>query len=248
MSGKPVPAAAAIEATDVQPCTILQKQLAALAGVPDAVADMVVPLGEPDSAVASILEGNPLAEDWIAPLDVPGEYLVAWSGTLAEDLFGDEPRTWMQAGHKALDAFCEEVAPRLDTLDRTLLFRPHARHVLSDPQGALNFLRQHENEPFGLAVSPGDLLLPSMLENLEDHLERILVFLAPRATMIFLEDVTPAEDGESMQPAPIGEGILPQLQVRELMHAHLPAEMPVVVKPTETAEALQWLDIQPREA
>ena len=229
----------------MRPCTILQKQLATLAGVPDAVADMIVPVGEPAAAIASILEGNPLAEDWIAPLDVPGANLVAWSGTLADGLFDDEPRTWMQAGHNALQAFCEEVAPRLDTLERTLLFRPHARHVLSDPQGALNFLRAHEDDPFGLAVSPGDLLLPSMLEHLEDHLERILVFLAPRASMIILEDVVPAEDGESMEPAPIGEGILPHLQVRELMHAHLPDDMPVVVKPNETAAAMAWLDIEP---
>ena len=80
----------------MQPCTILSQELARLSGVPDAVADMVVPLGEPSMALASILEGNPLAEDWIAPLDVPGECLISWSGTLGEDLFEDAPRTWMQ--------------------------------------------------------------------------------------------------------------------------------------------------------
>ncbi|MCH2160979.1 MAG: hypothetical protein MK085_03805 [Phycisphaerales bacterium] len=228
----------------MRPCTILQKELASLAGVPDAVADMVVPLGEPDVAVASILEGNPLSDDWMAPLDVPGDHLVAWSGTLAQDLFGNEPRTWMKAGHDTFEAFCDQVAPNLDALDRTLLFRPHARHVLSDPQGSLDFLRRREQEPFGLALSPADMLLPSMLDVLEDHVERILTFVAPRARIIFLEDAQPGDDGESMQPAPLGEGVLPHTQVRELLHAHLPEEMPVVVKPSETATALEWLGIE----
>ena len=224
-------------------CTILSKELARLSGVPDAVADMVVPLGEPSMALASILEGNPLAEDWIAPLDVPGECLISWSGTLGDDLFEDAPRTWMQAGHNEFKTFCDGLVEGLEEAGRRMLFRPHARHVLSDPQGSLNFIRGRENEPFGLAVSPTDLLLPDMLERIEEHLERILTQLAPQADMIFLADVRPSEDGESMTPAPLGEGVLPQAQVRELMHAHLPESMPVVVQPSETAAALKWLDL-----
>ena len=225
----------------MRPSTILQKELASRVGIPDAAADLVVPLhGGPTEAIASILPGNPLAEDWIAALDVPGDRLICWSGTLAEELFADEPRTWMQPGHNALHAFCASVAPALESDAKRLLLRPHARHVLSDPQGALDFLRTHAEGPFGLALSPCDLLLPEMLPHLEEHLERILGVLAPQVDILFLEDAQPGDDGTSMTHAPIGEGILPVELTRQLL-GELPEEMPLVVRPTETRQALAWI-------
>lgn len=227
----------------MRPCTILEKGLATRAGIPDAAADLVVPLGGPVEAIASILQGNPLAEDWLASLDAPGERLICWSGTLGEELFADEPRTWMRPGHDALASFCESVSQALRSDGRRLLFRPHARHVLSDPQGSLDFLRSHEDGPFGLAVSPSDLILPEMINDLQEHLERILGVLAPQAEILFLEDARPSEDGESMEFAPIGEGVLPRELVRDLLSAHIPPEMPLVVRPSETKSALEWLGI-----
>lgn len=227
----------------VRPCTILEKGLASRAGIPDAAADLVVPLGGPAEAIASILPGNPLAEDWLASLDVPGERLVCWSGTLAEELFADEPRTWMRPGHAALEEFCDSVAPALKADSRRMLLRPHARHVLSDPQGSLDFLRKHEGDPFGLAVSPCDLLLPEMLEQLEEHLERILGILAPRAEILFLEDARPTEDGQAMEYAPIGKGVLPQELTRDILLGGMPQQVPLVVRASESRDALAWLGI-----
>ena len=224
-------------------CTILDKRLATLAGVPDAITDLVVPLGTPNQAIAAILEGNPLSEGWIGALDVPGNMLISWSGTLAEELFGEDPRTWMQYGQKAFIEFCSSVAPALEKSERTLLFRPHARHVLSDTQSSLDFKRKHENGPFGLAVSPCDLLVPDMLDTLEDHLERILTFLAPQAHVVFIEDARPSECGEIMERVPLGDGILPQDLVKSLLHEHLPADMPIVVQASESSVALDWLGL-----
>ena len=224
-------------------CTILDKRLATLAGVPDAISDVVVPLGKPNHAMAAILEGNPLSEGWIGALDVPGDTLISWSGTLAEELFGEDPRTWMQYGQTAFTEFCSAVAPALEKSKRTLLFRPHARHVLSDTQSSLDFSRKHEDGPFGLAVSPCDLLVPDMLNTLEDHLERILTFLAPQAQMLFIEDARPSSDGETMERAPLGEGVLPQELVRSLLHTHLPEDMPVILPASQSAAALEWLGL-----
>ena len=227
----------------MRPCTILEQGLAIRAGVPDAAADLVVPLGGPVEAIASILEGNPLAADWLATLDVPGDRLICWSGTLGDELFADEPRTWMRPGHDALESFCNSVSDILAADSRRLLFRPHARHVLSDPQGSLDFLRTHEDGPFGLAVSPCDLILPGMLDALAEHLERILGVLAPQADILFIEDARPSQDGETMEFAPIGEGVLPRELVQDLLAAHLPEHMPLVVRPTESKKALEWLGI-----
>ena len=64
--------------------TILDTSTARAIGVPDAVFDLVVPQGLAGGAIATILPGNPLADDWVMPLDLPGDLMVAWSGTLAE--------------------------------------------------------------------------------------------------------------------------------------------------------------------
>ena len=212
--------------------TILDVSTARAVGIPDAVADVVVPHGLPGSAIASIVPGNPLAADWTCPLDLPGELLVAWSGTLADDLFQDDPRTWMAGGHEQFESFCDQVREPLTAMGRRLCFRPHARHVLSDPQGTLDFLRRREGEPFGLALSPIDLLVPSMIPDAEDHFTRILDFMVPRADLLIFGDAVPDEDDEeSMTAAPLGDGLLPGPAVVEAILDRLPDHAWVVPSP-----------------
>lgn len=215
--------------------TVLTADLARLAGVPDAVADLVVPLGSPDTAIASILDGNPLADGWFASIDVPGSLLVAYSGTLADELFGDDPRTWMGAGHAAFKDLCAAVAPALKANDRRLLFRPHARHVLSDPQSCVDFLRKNEASPFGLAVSPCDFFVPGMVEMSADHFGRIEASVLPLAELVFLEDKRPGSS-DLLEPCPLGEGILPRTIL-----ANVAAETPIVVASSDAETARAWL-------
>ena len=224
--------------------TILDVATARAAGVPDAVADLVLPHGTPGEAIASIVPGNPLAEDWVCPLDLPGDLLIAWSGTMAEELFADDPRTWMAAGHERFEAFCDDVRDPLADAGRRLCFRPHARHVLSDPQGTLDFLRRREGEPFGLALSPVDLLLPSMLTDAEDHFTRILDFMIPRADLLLIEDATPLDSDEeideAMSSVPFGAGVLPGPALREAVSTRLREDAWVVVKPADLPAATAW--------
>ncbi len=224
--------------------TILDVATARAAGVPDAIADLVVPHGVPGEAIASIVPGNPLADDWTCPLDLPGDLLVAWSGTLADDLFADDPRTWMAAGHERFEAFCDDVRGPLAEAGRRLCFRPHARHVLSDPQGTLDFLRRREDEPFGLALSPGDLLLPSMLSDAEDHFARILEFMIPRADLLLLEDVAPVPPGddtdEAMTSAAFGTGVLPRPNLLDATLRGLRDQAWAVARPADIAAVATW--------
>ncbi|MAD77867.1 MAG: hypothetical protein CMJ51_00675 [Planctomycetaceae bacterium] len=219
--------------------TILDVSTARAVGIPDAIADVVVPHGIPGSAIASIVPGNPLADDWTCPLDLPGDLLITWSGTLAEDLFGDDPRTWMASGHERFESFCDQVRDALTAAGRRLCFRPHARHVLSDPQGTLDFLRRREGEPFGLALSPIDLLLPSMQSDAEDHFTRILDFMVPKADLLILGDARVEADGdESMTAAPLGEGLLPGPAVIEAILTRLPDHAWVVAAPADVPAAI----------
>ena len=192
-------------------------------------------------ALASFADGNPLADDWALDIELPGERIVCWSGTLAESLFGDEPRTWMREGHAAFRDFCDAAAPTLLAQRRTLAFRPHARHVLSDVQGCVNFLRERDGQPFDIAVGPADLLTPSMLGDIEDHLRRIIPGLAARSAMFLLHDAV--VDGDLLRPAPLGEGVLPRDLVCSLLSDHAPADLPIVLLPQRLEQQLAWLGV-----
>jgi hypothetical protein len=195
------------------------------------------------TVLAAFADGNPLADDWMLDLELPGSSVVCWSGTLADTLFGDDPATWMRSGHDAFRAFCDAAAPTLVARGRRLAFRPHARHVLSDVQGCLNLVRERAGQPFGLAVGPGDLLLRSMLGDIEDHLVRSITTLAPRAAMFLLHDVRPAEDRDDdlLVPVPLGSGVLPRDLVRSLLAEHAPPDLPVVLLPQELDRQREWL-------
>jgi hypothetical protein len=192
-------------------------------------------------ALASFADGNPLSEEWMLDIELPGERIVCWSGTLASELFGDEPRTWMGDGHQAFRQFCDSAAPTLLAQRRTLAFRPHARHVLSDVQGCVNLLRERDGQPFEIAVGPVDLLTPGMLGDIEDHLRRIIPILAPRATMFLLHDGV--IDGENLRSVPLGQGLLPRDLLRGLLRDYAPADLPIVLVPREIERQLEWLGL-----
>lgn len=194
--------------------------------------------------VASFVDGNPLADDWLLDLEVPGDVIITWSGTLASTLFGDDPRTWMRAGHDAFRAYCDSAAPTLVAQERRIAFRAHARHVLSDVQGCLNFLRMREGQPFDLAFAPADLLTPDMLPNAEDHLTRAFEALGSRAKVVLLHDALPSDgdDGElPILPVPLGRGVLPGDVLRRLVAEFVPASTPILLLPEGPAAQIEWL-------
>lgn len=222
--------------------TILDTETARLAGVPDAVGDLIVPEGLAGDAIATILPGNPLADDWFFPVDLPGDRLVAWTGGLGDTLFANEPRTWMGAGHERFERLCDEMRDPLRDAGTTLCFRPHARHVLSDPQGTLDFLRRREEEPFGLALSPADLLLPDMMDVAEDHFERILEFMVPRCELLIVADAEPNPDetGPPLRPCRLGQGILPPSRLMQAIVEGLTEDAWIVVHPADRATMTAW--------
>ncbi len=185
---------------------------------------------------ASFVDGNPLSGAWLVDLDAPSSRIVSWSGTLADEPFGDDPRTWMRAGHERFAGFLGEVAPALRTHGRTLCFRPHHRHVLGDVHASVKLLRERAGEPFEVLLSPADLLAPSMLDTVDDHLARMFAHLGPVAAAVLLRDVRPgAGSAESglLEPCAAGEGALPLALVGRLLAEHVPPETPVIILPED---------------
>ncbi len=185
-------------------------------------------------AFAAFVDGNPLSEGWLVDVDAPSSRIVSWSGTLAGELFEDEPRTWMRAGQDRFKRFLDEVAPALHTHGRTLCFRPHHRHVLGDVHASVRLLRERAADPFEVLLSPADMLAPSMLGTIEDHLVRMFAHLGPVAAGVLLADVRPAADTEEtglLEQCPLGQGVLPAALLRQLIADHLRPETPVILLP-----------------
>ncbi|MBI1304729.1 MAG: hypothetical protein GC172_13225 [Phycisphaera sp.] len=186
----------------------------------------------PMKVFASFVDGNPLSGAWLVDLDAPSSRIVGWSGTLAEEPFGDEPRTWMRAGHERFARFLDEVAPALRTHGRTLCFRPHHRHVLGDVHASVKLLRERAGEPFEVLLSPCDLLAPSMLGTVEDHLVRMFAHLGPVSAAVLLGDVragAATEESGLLEPCAAGEGSVPLSLLGKLLSDHVPPETPVIL-------------------
>lgn len=205
---------------------------------------IVTRLGKANEIAAAWIDGNPLGAHFLADIDQISPRLLMYSGTLAADLFGEDPRNWRSPGRAALDAFARRVGPMLTASKRTICFRPHARHVLADPQGGLQFLRDHPDEPFELALNPAEMLTADMLERVEDHLRRMMESLAPRAALVMLGDLRINAAGET-EAAPLGEGILPRKLLLSLIREHVPADTPIVLLPQKLDRQLAWLDLEP---
>jgi hypothetical protein len=56
-----------------------------------------------------------------------------------------------------------------------------------------------------------------------------------------LSDAKASEDGDSIQAAPLGEGLLPRELVRGLLAEHAPPATPIVLRPQRLEQQLDWL-------
>lgn len=190
-------------------------------------AGVVLTHGPGLGCVGSWVEGNPLDPDFLLELELPGPRAILWSGSLGESLFADEPRNWMPAGRAALAAFCDSAARPLGLAEKRMCFRPHHRHVLSDVQGSLSFLRERDGQPFGIALAPADLFTPDMLGDADDHLARAIGSLGHLADLVIVDDLRPGPDG--LERVPFGEGALPAGRYARLLLEHVPAATPIVL-------------------
>lgn len=191
------------------------------------------------AAWGAFVDANPLSGDWMVDAELPAQRIVSYSGTMADTPFGDDPRTWMRAGHDRLKAFLDEVEPALRRHGRTLCLRPHHRHAIGDVHSSVKLLRERAGGPFEILLSPGDLLAPSMLREAEDHLARMFAHLGPVASGVLLFDLSRAPDTEEsglLEACPVGAGLLPADLLARLLREHVPEETPVILLPGSVAD------------
>lgn len=195
------------------------------------------------SAVFAEWGGNPLRDPLPPPSSWPAPMAIVRSGSLAEATFAEEPRNWMGPGRRALEQCCDALVGPLAEAGRTLLWRPHARQVLSDLAGTAEFLRRHRGERFGLALAPADLLTAAMLDAAEELLPRAVAVLAPHASLLILEDL--ASEGDGVARVPLGEGRLPLGPLRAAIAA-LPTVPPLAIRASQWRRQLERLGLPAR--
>jgi hypothetical protein len=199
--------------------------------------------GRADIVLASTIRQNPLSQDWLYDLDLPGSQLVTWSGTVADGLFESTPLNWMPQGQRAFNQFCDQLQPQLVRHQLTLCFHPHSRHVLSDVNLCMKFLRERSGQPFQLALAPASLIEPNMMNDVDDHLIRMFEGLGRHCAMVMLSDVLihQHDDEPWCEAVPLGTGVLPRERVLELLRNHVPPETPIVIAAAQIDSQLEWL-------
>lgn len=213
----------------------------------------VAALDDPARVLAAIDRSNVLVSPVPEPPAAVFERVLCWSGTLAASLVESSPHNWTPRGRAAFDAYCDAVREPLTRTGRTILFQPHARHVLSDIPGCVRFVRErvHMGQPFGLALSPATMLTQRLVRNsLDDYLARVFETLGGDASVVVLYDIRPSpaavpddRDGDDAVPevVPLGEGVLPRGLVRELLRAYVAPETPIVMMNVNVESQRGWL-------
>lgn len=151
-------------------------------------------------------------------------------------------RTWMPTTWAALDALCDHLRPHLEALRVTACFRPHARHVLSDPQSCLAFLRRRENQPFEVLLDAAAFLTPAMLPRSSDHLARAMEALAgrPGVAGAILTNLEPGPD-DQLRSVPLTQGVLDPAEIIALARRHIPG-LPWVILDEEIEGQVRLLE------
>jgi hypothetical protein len=173
---------------------------------------------------------NPLmGEDALRDPKMLGLRVVRWSGWLGEGTFVRDPATWSPGGWKEFERACVRMGK--DAGDARVIIRPHARHVLSDPQRSLTFLRAHERR-LGLLLDPFAMLESTMLARVDEHLERAMDALIehPGVEGVVACNVIEREtqDGVSLVPTPIERGLVASDLILKMVR-RVPPHMPIVL-------------------
>ncbi|MBX3377169.1 MAG: hypothetical protein KF678_09235 [Phycisphaeraceae bacterium] len=147
---------------------------------------------------------------------------VAWSGrrVIRSGWMGDTPtslefRSWGKEAWAKLEAWCDAIAPGLERAQGVACLWPHPRHVLSDVQSCVTFLKKRSGQRFEVLLDPAGLLTEAMLPRAEDHLTRAMEALAGHDNVkaVVVSNVEPAGEG-LLRACETGRGVLPEGLVR----------------------------------
>ncbi len=186
-----------------------------------------------DDAIRAVHAERPVLEEGFG-LDgvAPAPVVVAWSGTPGAgpaERFERDPRAWLPGAAAALDVALDRLAPRLETEERRLWLRPHARHVLGDAHRVRSFLDgRNDGRLIGLLLDPASMVESGMEAEGLGHVERALESLAGRSAAVVAANVR-RSGADALEPAPLDEGLLDARELAALVRGLVPAGVPLVL-------------------
>ena len=175
----------------------------------------------------------------------PAALLAMWSGWLdaQSDIetgaFEPSLATWTRPGQ---EAFVEWLTSQLRAHNDSspLLLRPHARHVLSDPQRVLSSFRDRSSSPVRLLLEPTAFLTPEMIDDADDHLRRAFEALLPQrwtwGTLLTGATTLETDWGREVVPCPITHGRISAGTLIGLLHDGQEPSKPIILLDEEFDE------------
>jgi len=191
--------------------------------------------GGPD--FATIDARNVLSDE--APPEPWTDRRVFWSGWMGDSIFARDFHTWSKEAWQRLDQWCDGIRPTLSTTGGTICFRPHARHILSDPQSCFSFLKRRHGQPVELLLDIAAFLTPAMLPRAEDHILRALDALADHdgvPGILISNVVRAAGDDDLLEPCPIDRGLLEPRLIQLISSRIPPGKATVLVDPVNQSQ------------
>jgi hypothetical protein len=169
-----------------------------------------------DSSLYAIEAGGSVVNPGLERVDrVPGALIVSDDAGHSASSPDDKPDSWLmswsQTGWAAFDRAYHETRERADSMSTQLLIRPSSSGILSDAVCTLNWCARGGGQDAQLFLDPIGWVVPSMMRDIEDHLDRIVELCLEmvdrgRVWGVLLRSVRWDEDQTVLIPASVVSG------------------------------------------
>jgi len=136
---------------------------------------------------------------------------VGHGGSTPDDDAESWLRSWSQSGWERFDASFRSACARAEPLGKQVVIRPSATGMLSDAVCTLNWCTRGGGTDAKLLLDPMGWVVPSMVRDLEDHLDRIIelcgqIITHDRAWGVLVRSACWNEDRTSLKPSALRQG------------------------------------------
>lgn len=157
----------------------------------------------------------------------------------------EDPQSWLsswsQTGWERFDAGYRVALTKAELMNARVVLRPSAGGMLSDAVSTLNWCTRGGGKQARILLDPMGWIVPSMMRDLEDHLDRIAELALElqshgRVWGVLVRSMASSEDQSSLVPCPLDEGEPASEMVLEKLSGLIDAcERVIVSDPSDIA-------------
>ena len=161
----------------------------------------------------------------------------------------EDPQSWLsswsQNGWERFDAGYRVALTKAQLMQAQVVLRPSADGMLSDAVSTLSWCTRGGGKQASILLDPMGWIVPSMMRDLEDHLDRISELALEiqehgRVWGILVRSVTPSADQSSLTPCPLHAGEPASELIMEKLSGLIDAcERVIVADPSDIARISQ---------